>query len=111
VSQIIRLHRSAPDKPPAGLPCNGCGVCCASEPCPLGILVSRKRKGACKALQWSEADSSYRCGLIVQPAQYLPRGLGWLSAAVSRIAYRYISAGSGCDSTLQIEQATERRLP
>ena len=101
MSQIIHLHRAAPDKPLEGLPCNGCGVCCASEPCPIGIVVSRKLKGACKALSWSKDEQQYRCGLIVEPQQHLPRVLGWLSKPLAKLAYRYISAGSGCDSSLQ----------
>ena len=103
-SQIIHLHRAAPDKPLEGQPCNGCGVCCASEPCPVGILVSRKLKGACRALFWSADEQRYRCGLIVEPQQYLPRSLRGLSRFVARLAYRYISAGSGCDSTLQAQR-------
>lgn len=101
MSQIIHLHRAAPDKPMEGQPCNGCGVCCASEPCPIGIVVSRKLKGACKALFWSEGEQRYRCGLIVEPQHYLPPGLRYLSKVLSKFAYRYISAGSGCDSSLQ----------
>ena len=134
-SQIIHLHRAAPDKPLEGQPCNGCGVCCASEPCPVGILVSRKLKGACRALFWSADEQRYRCGLIVEPQQHLPfflrglytsptfpdgslavesldiepqqhlpRSLRGLSRFVVRLAYRYISAGSGCDSTLQAQR-------
>lgn len=89
-----------------GQPCNGCGVCCASEPCPIGIIVSRKLKGACKALRWSESEHQYRCGMIVEPQQYLPRGLRGFSKVMSRLAYRYISAGSGCDSNLQTSRGT-----
>ena len=45
--QVIRLHPAAPAKPPETAPCNGCGVCCAAEPCPIGVLVSGRRTGAC----------------------------------------------------------------
>ena len=37
---LIRIHADAPAKPPVGAPCNGCGVCCLLEPCPLGVLLS-----------------------------------------------------------------------
>lgn len=104
MSQIIHLHPAAPDKPVEGKPCNGCGVCCASEPCPIGIVFSRKLKGACKALFWSKAEQRYRCGLIAEPQQYLPWALRCLSKALSRLAYRYVSAGSGCDSDIQAER-------
>ena len=37
---VIHLHPSAPPKPAEGAACNGCGVCCAWQPCPLGVLAS-----------------------------------------------------------------------
>ncbi|HWT54024.1 MAG TPA: hypothetical protein VN066_04390 [Rhodocyclaceae bacterium] len=104
MSQIIHLHPAAPDKPAEHAPCNGCGVCCASEPCPMGILVSRKRKGACAALVWNDQTRQYRCGLIETPRRYLAPGLRWLAPALKRLAHRYISAGSGCDCSLVVER-------
>src|SRR5262245_19559041 len=101
--QVIHIHPAAPAKPPENEPCNGCGVCCASEPCPLGVLVSRRRHGACDALVWLDEDKVYRCGLIERPERHLFVGLHWLAPALRRIAYRYISAGSGCDCSLIVE--------
>jgi hypothetical protein len=49
---VIRIEPLAPVKPATGSPCNGCGVCCLAEPCPLGMLVSRRRHGRCSALRW-----------------------------------------------------------
>ena len=40
---VIYLHPAAPAKPAVGAACNGCGVCCAWQPCPLGMLVSGRR--------------------------------------------------------------------
>ena len=101
--QVIRLHPAAPVKPPETAPCNGCGVCCAAEPCPIGVLVSRRRTGACDALSWESDTGRYRCGLVAAPGDVLP----WLPAAaaplVSRLALRWISAASGCDSSLVVE--------
>ena len=96
-TQRIQLHRGAPPKPLHGAPCNGCGVCCASEPCPLGMVASLRRTGACTALRWHEAEQRYRCGLLAG-------GRG----PVSRLAARWISAGSGCDCTLQVEPQAAR---
>jgi hypothetical protein len=96
--RVILLHREAPPKPAAGAACNGCGVCCAHEPCPLGMLLSRRRHGACAALQWRDAEGRYACGALADPARWLP----WLPSRLARaLARRWIAAGRGCDSTLQ----------
>ncbi len=97
--QVILLHADAPPKPPAGAACNGCGVCCAAEPCPLGALLSRRRRGACRALLWeAEGRGRYRCGVVAAPRRFVP----WLPAAwTRRLALRWISSASGCDCTLE----------
>jgi hypothetical protein len=102
--QIIRLHPHAPPKPPEAATCNGCGVCCAAEPCPIGVLVSRRRHGACRALRWHDADGRYRCGLAAEPTAVLPRLPRALAPLVRRLALRWISAASGCDSDLVVER-------
>jgi len=66
--QIIHIHPSAPAQPALGAPCNGCGVCCLVEPCPLGQVISRKCTGACDALRWDEVQTVYRCGAITDTA-------------------------------------------
>ena len=101
--QIIRLHPAAPAKPAESAPCNGCGVCCAAEPCPVGALVSRSLSGACKALLWNDDDGCYRCGLVGAPLVVLPHLPRVLAPLVSRLALRWISAASGCDSNLVVE--------
>jgi hypothetical protein len=98
--KTIYLHQAAPPKPAEGAPCNGCGVCCASAPCPLGMLVSLRRTGPCKALQWSAADGRYNCGLVVDVADWLPGALRGLSRPARWLVRRWIAAGQGCDSDL-----------
>jgi hypothetical protein len=106
--QIIYLQPAAPLKPPEGAPCNGCGVCCLAEPCPLGILLSGKRVGACSALRWDERQQLYRCGALTDPVGVLPRGLRWLAAALRRLARRWIAAGIGCDAALSVHVPPKR---
>jgi hypothetical protein len=100
---VIHIHAEAPHKPAYGLPCNGCGVCCLDEPCPVGRLVSRRRRGACVALEWSASAKNYRCGMVEHPAEHLP----WLPARampwVRRLVLRWIAAAKGCDCTLEVE--------
>jgi hypothetical protein len=102
-SRVIHLRFEAPAKPAEHAPCNGCGVCCAAEPCPVGVLVSGRRRGACAALQWSDDGARYRCGLVSAPRSVLP----WLPESmvpvVRRAVLRWIAAASGCDSSLLAE--------
>jgi len=108
---VIRLHAAAPDKPALGEPCNGCGVCCASEPCPVGMVVSQRTTGACDALVWNDADRRYRCGLIEQPSRFLPRAWRWTAPWLARVTRRYISVGSGCDCSVQVEHLRDEVSP
>ncbi len=111
--RIIHIQPLAPSKPTLGQPCNGCGVCCLHEPCPLGMLLSGHRHGACTALRWEEAPARYRCGAMVQPREVLrtalPTGLGWLAPVLlpvlRRLASRWIAAGQGCDCSLEVSPA------
>lgn len=102
--QVVHVHPAAPPKPPTGQPCNGCGLCCLAEPCPLGMLVSRRRRGACAALQWQEGQRRYVCGLVADPAAALGVRVPWLLRMVSALARRWIAAGVGCDARLEAQQ-------
>ncbi|SCK15946.1 hypothetical protein [Vogesella sp. LIG4] len=100
-TQRIWLQRAAPAKPAFGAPCNGCGVCCASAPCPLSRLLLRHRHGPCPALIWQADAARYHCGLLTAPRQYLH----WLPAALlpafGRLARRYLAIGHGCDAAVE----------
>ena len=98
--QTIRIHPDAPPKPAFGATCNGCGVCCMAEPCPVGILVSRRLRGACSALRWR--DNRYWCGLLLDPKSVTGLRSARLNRWLSAVARRSISAGSGCDARLEV---------
>ena len=108
--QRIAIEPLAPAKPPLEALCNGCGVCCLSEPCPLGILLSGRRTGACEALNWDPVASRYQCGALVSPQTVLltrlPRALRGLAPVLApglaRLAPRWIAAGTGCDCSLEV---------
>jgi hypothetical protein len=86
-STTIRIHPAAPPKPAWGAGCNGCGVCCLAEPCPVGMLASQRTRGACAQVEWD--GTRYRCALM------RGRAARWIG--------RWISAGRGCDSSAQLE--------
>lgn len=98
--RVVHLHAIAPAKPATGAACNGCGLCCAAEPCPLGMLLSRRRHGACAALRWAPRERRYLCGALEEPAVWLP----WLPATwARRLVRRWIAAGVACDADLAAE--------
>ena len=107
--QIILIQSEAPSKPVPGAPCNGCGVCCLLEPCPLGVVLSGRRQGACVAVRWHEECHQYRCGALIEPAVVLKMALprlfqswaSWLAPVLARVAKRWIAVGIGCDSNVQ----------
>ena len=107
--QIILIQPEAPPKPVTGAPCNGCGVCCLLEPCPLGVLLSGRREGACVAVRWQAVVQQYRCGALTAPLEVLqdalPRTLRpflpWLAPLLARLAKRWIAVGQGCDSSVE----------
>lgn len=95
--QTVLLHAAAPGKPVPGVSCNGCGICCAAEPCPLSRILLRHRRGSCPALSWSGDEARYFCGLVARPSAHLR----WLPRRADkmfgRLARRWIAAGIGCD--------------
>ena len=102
-TQVIWLQPDAPPKPAAGAPCNGCGLCCLAEPCPLGMVISRRRHGACAALRWDAEASRYWCGALHEPVALLPAWASVAAPLLGRLARRWIAAGVGCDAHLQAE--------
>jgi len=96
--RVILIHPDAPAKPSEGAACNGCGVCCAAEPCPLGVLLSRRVSGPCKVLMWDAENTRYTCGALSAPGIWLR----WLPSALARrLVVRWIAASRGCDSDLE----------
>lgn len=102
ITETVHLHPAAPGKPAAGQPCNGCGVCCALETCPVGRLRFLRAAGPCPALEWSAAESRYRCGLLAHPARHLAIPAR-LEGFVARRMARWIAAGQGCDCDAEVQ--------
>jgi len=100
MEHIIHIHADAPLKPALGQTCNGCGQCCLAEPCPVGMLVSGRRHGACVALRWDEAQARYQCGLLGDAEQLVRPA--WLARSAARLARRLIAAGQGCDADITL---------
>jgi hypothetical protein len=120
--QVIHVHLDAAPKPPRGAPCNGCGICCLLEPCPLGVILSGRRHGTCVAVRWQDDVRQYRCGALCEPVavlqhvlpahlQRLTPGLAaGLAPILTRWAQRWIAVGQGCDSSLDSALAEQPRV-
>ena len=104
-TQLIELHPLAPDKPDYGARCNGCGLCCAAEPCPVAFVFLFQFRGRCRALLWQEDAKRYVCGMVVFPDRYvrlIPES--WRERAGRFIAKR-IAAGDGCDFSAEVVES------
>lgn len=99
---VAWLHPEAPPKPAEGAQCNGCGLCCLAEPCPVGMWVSRRRTGACAALRWSDAGQRYLCGVVSDPGAVAGWASPWALRWLAWLARRWIAAGAGCDADVQV---------
>ena len=86
------------DKPRHGAPCNGCGHCCMSSPCPLASATfGDKWSAPCPALERSAGK--HACGMILHPERYVPalvRNFG--APVVQRSAAVLLGVGTGCDA-------------
>ena len=101
----LKIHPAAPPKPREGAPCNGCGVCCLAEPCPMGALLTLRSSGPCQWLTWHGASRTYRCGVLAATdpqalPQEAPAWKRWWRARLHRAARRWIAAGAGCDCSM-----------
>jgi len=101
----LKIHPAAPPKPREGEPCNGCGVCCLAEPCPMGALLTLRTQGPCQWLDWNAATHTYRCGVLAATdPNALPDHAGgfkrWWRQRLHRAARRWIAAGHGCDCSM-----------
>jgi hypothetical protein len=101
-TQEIRIYRNAPVKPQLGDPCNGCGICCLAEPCPISQLLFLKKSGQCPAVVWQHQNSRYECGMIITPSQHHRLIPFWADQLLIIIFKRWIAAGKGCDSSASI---------
>lgn len=61
----------------------------------MGVVVSRRQNGACMALHWNASSARYQCTMVTGS----PKVIGWL-------ARRWISAGTGCDARLEVQDTT-----
>ena len=91
-------------KPPHGLPCNGCGLCCVSALCPVAESQFGIRPGPCPAIM-PQANGRVLCGIMEDPARFAPEKTArYGAAAVSKSVKLLNGAGQGCDALADDEE-------
>lgn len=101
-SQKINIHYNAPKKPQWGNTCNGCGVCCLAEPCPISQIMFLRRSGSCPAIVWQSHINRYECGMVISPSQHHRLIPLCADSVLTGIFKRWIAAGIGCDSDVDV---------
>lgn len=89
------MSEGPPKKPPEGQACNGCGLCCALQPCPIAVELLQAVERPCPALEFG--DGRFWCGLARTPSRYLdtPRAGDRPIGAMVRLE---LGIGEGCDT-------------
>jgi hypothetical protein len=96
------LDDARPLKPAYGSPCNGCGLCCEAQQCPLSEMLLGEHD-LCPAL--TPLGNVYVCGLVADTWRFFhSSGKDEADSALrSAIAY-LLGAGIGCDANLLGEE-------
>lgn len=89
------MSESAPEYPGYGMPCNGCGFCCAAEPCQIAVDYAGAAEGPCPAMQF-EGDR-FVCGMVRNPSRYMDVP-PFADEIIGAMFARALGVGKGCDS-------------
>jgi hypothetical protein len=89
--------KSTLKKPLYGQPCNGCGVCCLLEQCPISEQLFGPR-ALCPALEKADGGRLV-CGLMVSAPTYI-EGPPELAKLLGEAFGVMLGAGSGCDGVM-----------
>jgi len=87
----------APEYPGFGSPCNGCGFCCAAEPCQIARDIAGFTEGPCAAMEFEEGR--FVCGIVKAPSRYIGTpdfGDAFIGAMIAQA----LGIGMGCDSAI-----------
>jgi hypothetical protein len=89
------MRDRAPEKPAEGQPCNGCGMCCAAQPCLIAQEFIGATEGPCPAMVFE--DGRFWCGMTRTPGAYMGQP-GWADEMLGRMFAEALGIGIGCDS-------------
>lgn len=90
---LVAAKHDLPPKPRWGQPCNGCGLCCILEQCPISLATFGPEL-ICPALTMRPGSSG--CGLVETPGAFFNDDMAdELGAFIALI----LGVGTGCDAS------------
>jgi hypothetical protein len=101
IALLVFPDRS-PDKPREGAECNGCGRCCAAEPCSIAREFLNAPPAPCPAMEFE--GGRFWCGMVRNPGRYLGMPESVAAEVVREPFIFLLGIGRGCDST-DVEEA------
>jgi hypothetical protein len=98
MSAAICLPPTILAKPRLGQPCNGCGLCCAMEPCGIAreFIPDHPEEGPCRAME--RHDGRFVCGMMRRPSHYMGLPNDWADEHVGSMFAAALGSGQGCDA-------------
>lgn len=90
------------DKPLYGDPCNGCGLCCIAQQCPISEGLFGKQD-ICPAIERGDGKALV-CGMVANPANYMTSVPDWGHQPLAAAFALLLGAGSGCDGTTEDDE-------
>jgi hypothetical protein len=93
---LLQYPNTAPEKPRWGDPCNGCGLCCASETCRIARQFMGAMVAPCPAMEFE--GGRFWCGLVRTPHKYLAETHPWIDDSIRSSFMLVLGVGRGCDS-------------
>lgn len=89
------MNEIAPEYPGYGSPCNGCGFCCAAEPCQIARDFAGFTEGPCPAMEFE--GERFVCGIVKAPSRYIGTP-EFGDAFLGEMIAKALGIGKGCDS-------------
>lgn len=85
-------------KPAFGALCNGCGVCCALDPCAIAHQWIDANAGEpCPALEFGEGR--FWCGMVRRPSHYMRLSNDWGDRILGSAIATALGVRRGCDAS------------
>jgi hypothetical protein len=89
------MKETAPEYPGYGKNCNGCGLCCAAEPCEIARDFAGITEAPCRAMQFE--GGRFVCGMVKNPSRYMDTP-DFGGQIIGGMFAKALGIGRGCDS-------------